>query len=133
MCFAPLQAVTSINTLLEKADRLYRQLQQQRPQLESLLVRVSERSVHQQVRAASIVLSYTYMYMLRYMYKLYTVNCMFAGRDDSHCIIGHVACHWRGGDVRRRGCCRWWWCWYGEQGDQSAGAALLRGLPQLVR
>ena len=53
MCFAPLQAVTSINTLLEKADRLYRQLQQQRPQLESLLVRVSERSVHQQVRAAS--------------------------------------------------------------------------------
>ena len=37
-----LQAVSSINTLLEKADRLYRQLQLDKPVLEALLVRISE-------------------------------------------------------------------------------------------
>ena len=45
-----LQAVASINTLLDKADRLYRQLQNNRPTLEALLVRISERSIHVQVR-----------------------------------------------------------------------------------
>ncbi len=36
------QAVSSVNTLLEKADRLYKQLQLNRPALESLLIKVNE-------------------------------------------------------------------------------------------
>lgn len=39
-CF--LQAVTNINTLLDKADRVYHQLMGHRPQLESLLSKVNE-------------------------------------------------------------------------------------------
>jgi len=37
-----LQAVTNINTLLDKADRVYHQLMGHRPQLESLLSKVNE-------------------------------------------------------------------------------------------
>lgn len=40
-CFS-LQAVTNINTLLDKADRVYHQLMGHRPQLESLLSKVNE-------------------------------------------------------------------------------------------
>lgn len=36
------QAVTNINTLLDKADRVYHQLMGHRPQLESLLAKVNE-------------------------------------------------------------------------------------------
>ena len=36
------QAIGTINTLLEKADRIYRNLQQHRPQLEKLLIQVKE-------------------------------------------------------------------------------------------
>lgn len=36
------QAVTNINTLLDKADRVYHQLMGHRPQLESLLSKVNE-------------------------------------------------------------------------------------------
>ncbi|WAR30664.1 UBR4-like protein [Mya arenaria] len=36
------KAITTINTLLEKADRIYKQLQQHRPALENLLVQVAE-------------------------------------------------------------------------------------------
>ena len=38
------QTVSSINTLLEKADRLYKQLQHNKPTLEILLIRISEHS-----------------------------------------------------------------------------------------
>lgn len=38
----PLQAVSNINTLLDKADRVYHQLMGHRPQLESLLSKVNE-------------------------------------------------------------------------------------------
>lgn len=41
-CFFYLQAVTNINTLLDKADRVYHQLMGHRPQLESLLAKVNE-------------------------------------------------------------------------------------------
>ena len=41
VCFS-LQAVTNINTLLDKADRVYHQLMGHRPQLESLLSKVNE-------------------------------------------------------------------------------------------
>ena len=37
-----MQAVTSINTLLEKADRLYKHLQLNKPALEGLLIKISE-------------------------------------------------------------------------------------------
>lgn len=37
-----IQAVTNINTLLDKADRVYHQLMGHRPQLESLLSKVNE-------------------------------------------------------------------------------------------
>lgn len=37
-----LQAISSINSLLEKADRIYKQLQLHRPVLESLLIQVAE-------------------------------------------------------------------------------------------
>ena len=36
------KAITTINTLLEKADRIYKQLQQHRPLLEKLLIQVTE-------------------------------------------------------------------------------------------
>lgn len=36
------QAIGTINALLEKADRIYRNLQQHRPQLEKLLIQVKE-------------------------------------------------------------------------------------------
>ncbi|XP_052093919.1 E3 ubiquitin-protein ligase UBR4-like [Mytilus californianus] len=36
------KAITTINTLLEKADRIYKQLQQHRPVLEKLLIQVTE-------------------------------------------------------------------------------------------
>ena len=38
------QAVSSVNSLLEKADRLYKQLQLNRPALEALLIKVNEHS-----------------------------------------------------------------------------------------
>lgn len=41
-CALSLQAVTNINTLLDKADRVYHQLMGHRPQLESLLSKVNE-------------------------------------------------------------------------------------------
>lgn len=41
-CTLPMQAVTNINTLLDKADRVYHQLMGHRPQLESLLSKVNE-------------------------------------------------------------------------------------------
>src|SRR4029434_4432052 len=41
-CVCPCQAVTNINTLLDKADRVYHQLMGHRPQLESLLSKVNE-------------------------------------------------------------------------------------------
>lgn len=41
-CTFFLQAVTNINTLLDKADRVYHQLMGHRPQLESLLSKVNE-------------------------------------------------------------------------------------------
>lgn len=41
-CTLSLQAVTNINTLLDKADRVYHQLMGHRPQLESLLSKVNE-------------------------------------------------------------------------------------------
>lgn len=37
-----LQAISTINTLLEKADRIYKQLQLHRPALENLMVQVAE-------------------------------------------------------------------------------------------
>ena len=40
--FCLCQAVTNINTLLDKADRVYHQLMGHRPQLESLLSKVNE-------------------------------------------------------------------------------------------
>lgn len=40
--FCTVQAVTNINTLLDKADRVYHQLMGHRPQLESLLSKVNE-------------------------------------------------------------------------------------------
>lgn len=36
------KTISSINVLLEKADRLYKQLQLNKPALEALLIRVSE-------------------------------------------------------------------------------------------
>ena len=44
MLFVLFQTVQSINTLLEKADRLYKQLQHNKPTLEALLIRISEHS-----------------------------------------------------------------------------------------
>lgn len=38
------QAIATINALLEKADRTYKQLQTHRPMLESLLIQVTEHS-----------------------------------------------------------------------------------------
>lgn len=38
----PVQAVSNINTLLDKADRVYHQLMGHRPQLENLLCKVNE-------------------------------------------------------------------------------------------
>ena len=37
-----LQAVVTVNSLLEKADRLYKQLQLNRPTLEALLIKINE-------------------------------------------------------------------------------------------
>ena len=39
------QAVASVNTLLEKADRLYKQLQLNRPALEDLLIKITEKGL----------------------------------------------------------------------------------------
>lgn len=42
--FVCLQAIATINSLLEKADKIYKQLQLHRPALETLLIHVTEHS-----------------------------------------------------------------------------------------
>ena len=39
------QAISTINSLLEKADRIYKQLQLHRPALENLLIQVADHSM----------------------------------------------------------------------------------------
>ncbi|XP_052222057.1 E3 ubiquitin-protein ligase UBR4-like isoform X2 [Dreissena polymorpha] len=48
------KAITTINTLLEKADRIYKQLQQHRPQLEELMVKVAEHGAERREEGAAL-------------------------------------------------------------------------------
>ncbi|CAH1787172.1 unnamed protein product, partial [Owenia fusiformis] len=47
------KAISTINSLLEKADRLYKQLQMNRPALDSLLIRISEHASEKQDEGAT--------------------------------------------------------------------------------
>ena len=71
--------------MLDKADRLYRQLQNNRPTLEALLVRISERSIHVQVLYATSNRStycFIHVHVCRtvhmYLYCLYMYMHTFA-------------------------------------------------------
>uniref|UniRef100_A0A4W3HBC8 Ubiquitin protein ligase E3 component n-recognin 4 n=1 Tax=Callorhinchus milii TaxID=7868 RepID=A0A4W3HBC8_CALMI len=71
------KAVTNINTLLDKADRVYHQLMGHRPQLETLLVKVSEAAPEkpQEDSAAAAGIGSTAVSVNRYIQQLAQEYC----------------------------------------------------------
>lgn len=71
-----LQAVTNINTLLDKADRVYHQLMGHRPQLESLLSKVNEAAPEKPQVSHSSGLNSTFFHTF-YFVDLVPLKCCF--------------------------------------------------------
>lgn len=68
------QAVTNINTLLDKADRVYHQLMGHRPQLESLLSKVNEAAPEKPQVSLSALISFRQIND----FSLFNVSFMFS-------------------------------------------------------
>lgn len=88
--FCTLQAVTNINTLLDKADRVYHQLMGHRPQLESLLSKVNEAAPEKPQVS---------QHVQRTQSKELSVNCEFLSQIV--CCLCDVLCYcWSTSQVR---------------------------------